>query len=68
MSEKNMSNNFKCSKCGKDAYTYPIKGSNNTKLCDKCGDNICFVCGKKETKKEEVLFYELLRVEYIHLA
>ncbi|MCE8158890.1 MAG: hypothetical protein I3270_00155 [Candidatus Moeniiplasma glomeromycotorum] len=48
---------IKCDKCGtKEGVVF--KGQNNTRLCGEiwwnkgCGRNVCFICGKKETRTE----------------
>ena len=56
MSEKQI----KCNECGRACYPYVYKGPNNTYLCGQgwvkginaCGGNVCFKCGKIETRTE----------------
>ena len=56
MSEKEI----KCNECGRACCPYVYKGSNNTYLCGQgwtkgvnaCGGNVCFKCGKIETRTE----------------
>lgn len=54
--------NNKCDECGGTLGSSPIKGKNNTYLCGwdwmkssgVCGNNVCFICGKIETRTEWV--------------
>ena len=51
---------IKCGECGKAVEPQAHKGRNNTYLCGgthvkgpgKCGNNVCFKCGKVETGTE----------------